>query len=74
MCEEWCKAEEWGADPGKLWSPSLCCPGSVLLLPASLAPSGGHVMLCTLPCFHKFLTPALSSSLVGLVTVWGLEH
>lgn len=50
------KPEEWGVDPEKPWSPSLFCPVYVLLLRAFLAPSGGPVMLCTLPCFNKFLT------------------
>lgn len=58
MCEEWCSAGKWGVVPGRLWSPSLLF--SVLLLQlqlcASLLPSGGHVMLCTLPRFYKFLT------------------
>lgn len=60
---------EWGLDPGRPRLPTLLsCV--VLLLCASLAPSGGHAMRCTLPRFSKFLTHQLGSlRWLGLVIV-----
>lgn len=55
MCEEWCRSQEWGLNLGRPWSPPLQSR-VVLLLCASLALSGGHAVLCSLPYLDKFLT------------------
>lgn len=63
-------SESWEAMSPTLWS---CVE---LLLCASLAPSGGHAALCSLPCLDKFLTfqpgsPALIGDSLGVGTLEG---
>lgn len=77
VCEAWCRAQEWGLNLGRPWSPPLRS-WVVLLLCASLAPSGGHEMLCILPCLDKFLTfqpgsPAPVGDSLGVGTLEGVR-